>query len=209
MYPLAWSITAYSLLSFYSPAFYHHQLLITIPATIVTAAVAGDGLLSIFRIKSLPDLVRLQTVLGIGALVSFIFVFNHYVPVLRGEITNVPHLSGFTLKATPGKLEVLSTMSKYNDQTHWIMTDMPMYAFRVHQPVPPKLATFSQKRLSTGSLTVEDILTAMQEYHPEQVLIARFEIPALEEYLKENYTLILSEEFFRLFIRNDIKPITD
>jgi len=85
---------------------------------------------------------------------------------------------------------------------------MPMYAFRVHRPVPPSLATFSSKRLATGSLTSEDILTAMREYRPEQVLMARFEIPALEAYLQENYTLILSVEFFRLFIRNDLKPAT-
>jgi hypothetical protein len=63
--------------------------------------------------------------------------------------------------------------------------------------------------LVTGSLTGEDVLSAMREYRPEQVLMARFQIPALEEYLLENYTLILSEEFFRLFIRNDLQPYTD
>jgi hypothetical protein len=89
------------------------------------------------------------------------------------------------------------------------MTDAPMYAFRVQRPVPPNLATFSSKRLATGSLTQDDILTAMREYQPEQVLIARFEIPALEEYLKENYTLITSVEYFRLFLRNDLKIATN
>ncbi len=75
--------------------------------------------------------------------------------------------------------------------------------------MPPNLATFSQKRLTTGSLTDEDILTAMREYRPEQVLIARFQIPSLEEYLQKNYTQILSVEYFRLFLRNDIKPISN
>jgi hypothetical protein len=84
---------------------------------------------------------------------------------------------------------------------------MPMYAFRVHKPVPPIVATFSSKRLSTGSLTEADILAAMREYRPEQVLMARFEIPALEAYLKENYTLILTVEYFRLFVRNDLQPV--
>jgi hypothetical protein len=86
---------------------------------------------------------------------------------------------------------------------------MPMYAFRVQRPVPPVLATFSSKRLATGSLTEADILTAMREYQPEQVLMARFVIPPLEEYLQKNYTLILSEEYFRLFIRNDLKIVTN
>jgi hypothetical protein len=99
-------------------------------------------------------------------------------------------------------------MNEYADRTHWIMTDMPMYAFRVQRPVPPVVATFSSKRLATGSLTEEDIVEAMRDYRPEQVLMARFVIPGLEEYLKENYTLILATEFFRLFIRNDLQPNT-
>ncbi len=207
LYQLAWAATAYASLSFYAPVFYHHQLLITIPFAMLAAAAAGDGIYSIFHLRSPSDLIRRQTLLSIGALIGFVLVFNHYIPVLDKELTNKPHLSGLTLKATMGKLQVLSTMNEYADQTNWIMTDMPMYAFRVHRPVPPNLATFSAKRLITGSLTDEDILSAMREYRPEQVLIARFKIPTVEEYLQKNYTLILSVEFFRLFIRNDIKPI--
>jgi hypothetical protein len=120
---------------------------------------------------------------------------------------NRPRVTDFTLRATSGKLKVIRTMNEYIDQTNWILTDMPMYAFRVQRPVPPHVATFSSKRLATGSLTEEDILTAMRDYQPEQVLMARFQIPALESYLAEHYTLILSAEFFRLFLRNDIQPL--
>ena len=95
-------------------------------------------------------------------------------------------------------------MEEYADQTKWVVTDMPMYAFRIHLPVPPQLATFSEKRIATGSLTEEEILATMSEYNPEQVLVARFAIPSLETYLKEHYTLVAAEEVFRLFIRNDI-----
>jgi hypothetical protein len=38
--------------------------------------------------------------------------------------------------------------------------------------------------------------------------MARFEIPALETYLDEHYKLILSVEFFRLFLRNDLQIVT-
>jgi len=207
LYPLAWSALAYTFLRFYSPVFYHHQLLITIPMAMMAAAAVGDGFFSLVCLRRLSDLVHFQALLGVGALVGFILVSIHYVPLLDKELMNHPRLADFTLKATPGKLRVLRTMNEYVDQTNWIMTDAPMYAFRVQKPVPPNLATFSSKRLATGSLTQEDILAAMHEYHPEQVLIARFEIPALEGYLKENYRLILSVEYFRLFIRNDIPPV--
>lgn len=209
LYPLVWSALAYTLLSFYSPVFYHHQLLITIPIAMMAAVGAGDGILSLAHVRRAPDLIRLPTLLGAVALMGFVLVSLHYAQALDKELMNSPRTSDFSLKATPGKLKIIRTMNEYIDQTNWIVTDMPMYAFRVHRPVPPNLATFSQKRLVTGSLTGEDVLSAMRKYRPEQVLMARFQIPVLEEYLQENYTLILSEEFFRLFIRNDLQPYTD
>jgi hypothetical protein len=150
--------------------------------------------------------MRPQIVLSLGAVICFVFVSFYYLPVVGKELMNSPRISDFNLRATPGKLKVLRALNEHIDQTNWIMTDMPMYAFRVHKPVPPILATISQKRLSTGSLTEADILAAMEEYRPEQVMIARFNIPALEEYLQRNYTLIYSPEFFRLFLRNDLAP---
>ena len=209
LYPLAWSVLAYAFLRFYSPVFYHHQLLITIPIAILAAAAVGDGIRSLVRLKRVTDLARFETILGSAALIGFILVSIHSVPLLDKELMNHPRITDFTLKATPGKLRVLRVMGEYADQTNWIMTDAPMYAFRVGRPVPPDLATFSSKRLATGSLTPQDILSAMREYHPEQVLIARFEIPAVEDYLKENYRLILSVEYFRLFLRNDLKTATN
>lgn len=206
LYPLAWSVLAYILFSFYSPVFYHHQLLVTIPAIMLAAAAVGEGILFLLYLRRASDLFRPQTLLGVGALIGFCLVSIHYLPALDKELMDSPRISGFTLKATAGKLRILSTMNDYADQTNWIMTDMPMYAFRVHRPVPPNLATFSSKRLATGSLTEADIMAAMRTYRPEQVLMARFEIPALEEYLRRNYTLVLSAEYFRLFIRNDLKP---
>lgn len=207
LYPLAWAVVAYVLFSFYSPVFYHHQLLITIPAAMLAAAAVGEGILSLVRVRGTADIIRFQTLLGAVALISFVLVFAHYLPVLERELLDSPRITGFSLRTTPWRLRVISTMNEYIDRTHWIVTDVPMYAFRVHRPVPPDLATFSSKRLATGSLTDEDILTAMREYQPEQVLMARFTIPALEAYLQENYTLILTEEYFRLFIRNDLEPV--
>ncbi len=208
-YPLAWAVLAYLLFSFYSPVFYHHQLLITIPMSMLAAAGVGDGIHSLLQLRQPADLLRLQALFGFVALVGFGWVATHYKPVLDKELMNRPRISGFSLRATPGKLKVLRTMEEHIGQTNWILTDMPMYAFRVQRPVPPIVATFSSKRLATGSLTEADILTAMREYKPEQVLMARFVIPPLEEYLQKNYTLILSAEYFRLFLRNDLKTPTN
>jgi 4-amino-4-deoxy-L-arabinose transferase-like glycosyltransferase len=205
-YPLAWSIVAYSLFSFYSPVFYHHQLLITVPAAMLASSFVGEGISFLGQRRQPSGLVWFQSLLGMGALVGFLLVFNHYYPAVNKELSKQPSISQSGLSATSGKIQILRAMNDYADQTNWIVTDMPIYAFRVHKPVPPILATFSQKRLATGSLTEENVLKAMLEYHPEQVLMARFNIPALEFYLSENYTLVSQKEFFRLFIRNDLAP---
>lgn len=209
LYPLAWAGLAYVLFSIYSPVFYHHQLLITIPMAMLAASGLGDGISSVLRIRRVSNLISVQNVLGILGIAGLIWASITYIPVLNRELMNSPRLTDFNLRATPGKLAILRTMDSYADQTNWIVTDMPLYAFRVGKPVPPILATFSQKRLSTGSLTEEDILNTMREYQPEQVMMARFQIPALEDYLREHYTLVLSREFFRLFVRNDLKLISE
>ena len=206
LYPLAWASLAYAMLSFYAPVFYHHQLLITIPIAMIAAAGVGEGVSSLLHLKQPSDLVRVQTGLGMAALLGFIGVSVVYGRVLDKDLLNRPSIGSSALQATAGKLRILNLMNEYADQTHWIVTDVPMFAFRVARPVPPILATFSSKRLATGSLTEEDILKAMRDYQPEQVLMARFEIPALEAYLEENYTLMLSPEFYRLFLRNDLVP---
>ena len=206
LYPLAWAAVAYVLFSVYSPVFYHHQLMITVPMCILAAVAVGDGLQSLIRALRPPAFLRWETLFGVLAVTGLIFVSFSYFPGLSKELLNRPRLRGESLDATSGKLRVIDKMNEYRDQTHWIMTDVPMYAFRIHKPVPPTLATISQKRLSTGSLTDEAILAAMDEYRPEQVLMARFTIPVLEEYLRKNYTLIYSPEYFRLFLRNDLAP---
>ena len=204
LYPLAWALAAYVLFSFYSPVFYHHQLTITVSVAMLAAVAVGEGILFLIAAVRSSAFFRFETLFGLVAVIGFVLICLHYAPAVDKELLNKPRLRAEGLDATSGKLRVLDKMNEHRDQTNWIVTDMPMYAFRVRKPVPPNLATISQKRLSTGSLTDQDILAAMEQYQPEQVLIARFTIPALEEYLQKNYTLIYSPEFFRLFLRNDL-----
>jgi 4-amino-4-deoxy-L-arabinose transferase-like glycosyltransferase len=204
LYPLAWAALTYTLFSFYSPVFYHHQLLITVPFAMMAAAFVGEGLIALFRIRQTSDLVRPHTIMGIVALVGFGWVTLNYLPKLDQQLMDRPRISGFSLHASAGRIEVIRAMNEYINQTNWILTDTPMYAFIVQRPVPPSLATFSKKRWVTGSLTEAEILAAMREYKPEQVLMRRFVIPGLEAYLHDKYTLIVSPKHFRLFIRNDL-----
>lgn len=204
LYPAAWAGSAYVILHFYTPVFYHHQLLITIPAAMLAAGAAGEGLAWLVSRRRIVEFWHIRTVLAATALVGLALVWKQAQPVLAEDIRDEPRILGFALAATPGKLEILDAMRTYAAETHWILTDMPMYAFRVKRPVPPVLATLSLKRLATGSLSEQDILKSLQEYQPEQVLMERFYFPALVPILSQEYTLVLERENLQLFIRNDL-----
>jgi hypothetical protein len=208
LYPVIWSVFIYIALNFYAPVWTHHQLLVTVPVAIMAAVAVAEGIHTLVRLKQRSDFVRPQALLAVTALITLALVLVHSLPVLNTELMDSPRITDILLRGTPGKLKIIRIMGQYADQTNWIMTDMPIYAFIAKRPVPPRLATFSQKQLMTGSLTDKDIIAVMRTYRPEQVLIGRFFIPALEEYVKENYTIVTSPETFRLYIRNDLKPVT-
>ncbi len=206
LYPLGWAVLAYILLLWHAPVFYHHQLLITVPAAMLAAIGIDQGLgmlVSAIGRWSLPrPFARLAsgllTVLLLGVLI------NSAIPTLQSELVDSTQTDSFALRGTAGKLKVLNLMADYADRTRWILTDMPMYAFLVRRLVPPLLATFSEKRLLTDSITAEEVLATLRAYNPEQVMLARFNLPLLDEYLALNYSLVASPEFFRLYIRKDL-----
>jgi hypothetical protein len=80
-----------------------------------------------------------------------------------------------------------------------------MYAFRVGLISPPYLSFVTAKRLSTGELTEEKIITVIQEYRPEQVLFVRNEFPMVKQYLQEDYRLIYERGKRFLYFRKDLK----
>ncbi len=101
-------------------------------------------------------------------------------------------------------LAVLDDMNNFAKYTNWVLTDMPMYAFRIRKPVPPRLATLSGKQWDTGAIDKNDIIFSLYKYHPEQVLLGRLNMEWLIPELSQDYSLEASHGEFQLFIRNDI-----
>ena len=91
--------------------------------------------------------------------------------------------------------------SNHATETEWFVTDTPMYAFRIKASVPPNLVVFSDKRMLSGHLSEEQILAAIAEYRPEQVFIGRFDFPAVQAYLKEDYRLLYERGKRSLYLR--------
>ncbi|WP_341524919.1 glycosyltransferase family 39 protein [Nostoc sp. UHCC 0302] len=200
LFPLTWLGTAILILFNYKPIWYHHYPLLAIP--ICWLAAYGVALLidcfsqswnrnlKLWNIKKLifPSLV-------VGLLVVLI-------------IATPPNTKG-----TPAKnLELMQLVLKHKSSTQWLFTDRPIYAFYAGLRVPPEIAVISYKRLNSGSLTTKDILAVLQNYRPEQIVLARWNSiikgdNKIMDYIHENYSRTYinkegTEEHYILSINN-------
>jgi 4-amino-4-deoxy-L-arabinose transferase-like glycosyltransferase len=204
-YLLAWAGVAYVLLSFHAPVWYHHQFLITIPAAMSSAIAAGEVT------KVVPRVIRSRAFASGGALLALLALAGGIA--ILGSRARLTYYS-FALPAplippeapTGGhETDFLAEMTKYTTKTHWVVTDMPMYAFRVGLPVPPPLAAITDKRLASGEVSEEHIVQVIDDYQPEQVLMGRFNLPAVEAYLKKDYRRIYQWGRRRLYLDGELK----
>ena len=139
------------------------------------------------------------------AIVLILTMFFSFRPPESILLLNpLPSLSGSGLDLGPITEKFLLKMIDHAPETNWVVTDLPMYAFRARLPVPPNLAVFSLKRVETGNLTEEEVAETVRKYMPEQVLIGRFTYPSLEGFLEQHYRVIHSKEGMRLYLRKDL-----
>jgi hypothetical protein len=208
LYPLSWAVTAYLLLFVHRPVWFHHQLLVTVPAALLGGVALHEGARYAFQIirphidRSAGSLVRVSALIGLLAL-----LFTFRVPEPISLLSPIPSLSVTGFELGPLVERFFVRINKYAPQTNWIVTDLPMYAFRARLPVPPNLVVFSVKRFETGNLTEGEIIDTIKDYHPEQILLGRYEYPLVESFLKGRYYLIHSKDLMKLYIRNDLAGV--
>lgn len=196
MYPFAWMITAYGLLWFYSPVWYHHVLLITVPGAILGAEavlVAWQTLQGL--IKTVAAGWRMSDGIHLAAFVcAGLFLLSWRPPDALKYLSPSGDGSSGGSAMAPETARLLTCIAAYKKDTHWLLTDRPMFAFRSGLLVPPEFAVLSLKRLKTGEVTEIDLIAGVERYRPEQVLISRFAFPALEQSLAAEYILLVDVE---------------
>lgn len=191
--PLGWLVLAFVLLLNHRPIWYHHYQLISIPLCwLGTYAVApllellsGDREESAAwtspqwtRERGWRMLLGAQAVLVVGGLIY-----------LRAEGT-IPYYNQRTYDR-----EIVTELSDFADQTNWIFSDRATYPFYAGLPVPPEIAVFSRKRFFGETLDNQTLVSVMETYHPEQVLLTRFQSELLSDpqfvsYLDAHYTMV-------------------
>lgn len=204
IYLIAWILVGFVLLTQLKPIWYHHQLLLTIPAALLAAIPIGEVFQAVRSARSSEtSQLRNGIVVVVIILTLAIFIFLRLPPTLNEYDSNLPNLRAPTTPATPLQ-EMLALIWDYADETELMVTDRPMFAFRTGIAVPPNLAVFSGKRFLTGMLTEKDIIRVIIATNPEQVALTRFFMPEVEEHLSDKYSVIYNYTTHKLFIRNDI-----
>lgn len=199
VYPFAWMVTATLLLANHTPVWSHQQLLVTLPAALLAAGAVGQAMEWASQgLRAGRRSIGRSLVLG-AVLLSLAWVLWARVP----ETFNLFTADQTGLKETSTEYQFMKRMEKYSQETKWVVTDLPMYAFRVGLPVPPNLAVFTSKRVASGNINEAEVLDTIKVLKPKQVMIGRFKFPDLEVYLDENYRLVLSRGDQRLYLWKD------
>ncbi len=187
LYLVAWAVTGFALLSVQKPVWYHHQLLVTIPSAMLAGIAIGEVIHLIPGIINNSDFFCLRGLLAAIAITGFVFVLQNHFPHTYNNFTLPAHKIEPIAPSLNREEPFLDELSQYAGKTRWIVTDMPMYAFRTGLLVPPPLAVFTGKRVATGALSEDEIIEIVKEYRPEQVFIGRFKFPDLEQFLTDDY----------------------
>jgi len=183
------------------PAWWHQHILATIPAAMLAGITVAECILHLRsrgRVRWPLDRKDALSLLGLLIAVGYLaFRIPDQLEAYKLKLPNV--IDGIELSARD--YQVLATMAKSDPDGGVIVTDSPMFAFRSQREVPPELAVFSQKRLSTGLLTEDQIIAAIREYKPKLVLFARFDLPKVRSFVQGQYRLIYAYYPFKLYLR--------
>jgi 4-amino-4-deoxy-L-arabinose transferase-like glycosyltransferase len=205
MYLVAWVVVAYLMLAFHAPVWYHHQLLVSIPAAMLAAIAAGEALRWLPKIFQQRAFLSRRSGLVLLVLAGIITTLVVRLPATLSEFYRSPVLAFHPSHQPWAEQMFLTRMSNHAQDIRWVVTDLPMYAFRTGLLVPPNLSFITGKSLSTGDITDEQIIHTIDQYRPELVLLGRREYPAIKQYLQEEYRVLYARGKRDLLIRKDIK----
>jgi hypothetical protein len=206
LYLIAWVLAAYVfLMTVVVPAWFHHQLLITIPAAMLSGIAVGSAITDIIgrvRNSRLANLSTLPALLVV--LLAVYFLVERIPPTANNFQSDLPNFKAPDLSQDVD-FEIVALIGDYAEQTNYLFTDRPMYAFRSGVSMPPELAVITQKRYSTGDPTQEEIYSVMMRTKPEQIVIYRFEYPAVREYMEtRNFVRVDNSPRARHFVMREL-----
>ncbi|MBU4251661.1 MAG: glycosyltransferase family 39 protein [Candidatus Omnitrophica bacterium] len=159
-FPILWLAMALAILLNYKPVRQYYYLLLSIPASWLAAIGFKECFLAAMRKKKWIRWLILSAIILVLLRLPF---------KCSGILTD--------LKDTPNTEEhkAVELLSGYSRRVRWVFTDMPIFAIYAGIPVPPELAVISAKRIFTKNLQPAYLLTILEKYAPEIILLGRFQ----------------------------------
>jgi hypothetical protein len=196
--PLFWLITITLLLINHKPVWYHYIVLITIPLI----WLGSYGIENILISSSLnnqsnqnknfiyfPNFNIFKNKFTIFTIIFTLLVIPIKIGVIHWQ-------NNLFIEESKARFANLERILIYKNQTNWLFTDLAMYGFYSKINLPPEIAVLPGKRLVSGNLNQQELLTILEKYQPEQILITRFPIILTEinPYVESNYHKIYEDE---------------
>ena len=198
LYFAAWIVLAGALLAVNTPVWYHQQLLVAIPASVL----AGVGLVEPVRLALRFGRGRwglgLLALAAAGLAAMYIaWAGPRFVGKLRADMPNLAAGAAMDTR----EYDLLTLIEYFDPGGSLLITDRPMFAFRSRRDLPPVMANLSQKVLRSGVVTEGQIVEIIRESEAPIVLLGRFDLPEVEAYLKPRYDQVYGYVDLRLFVK--------
>jgi hypothetical protein len=147
LYLVFWMGSAYLLLLRHAPVWYHHQLLVTVPAAMLGGVAVGEGIR--WTLESIRDhhLLRFRNLFAFLALASFALVLYDQIPDVGRRLRYGANLADGPLQISALMEEVYQYVEQYAPETEWMVTDLPMFSYRLDLLVPSNLVVFARSVL--------------------------------------------------------------
>lgn len=201
IYLLGWLGAAYLVLSLHLPVWNHHLLLLGVPAAMVGGIGVAEAIKYLRATASPRGPFPVAAVLAVLVVLAAGVAVGQQTGMVVHEIRPDPAVAEREARAR----SLVDEMRARAPDTRWAFTDHYQYAFRAGLPVPPALASISDMQLRTSTLTEERILEIIDDYEPEQILVARFELPLVRGLAAEGYRLVREQDGAALFVRSDLE----
>ena len=182
-----WVLVALAALWRHAPVWYHHHLLISVPACAIAGIAVGQIASGGLRAQRGLDWI-VAALLRVAA-AGMVAILAWAVITGAKRAPDWPWLSW-----RDHDRFVVQVMKAYQHATDVVIVDRQMYAFRAGYAVPPNLSVTSHKRLVTGNLTDREILRTIADESPQQIVLSwRFSDRlkrSIVEAIRGRYTLV-------------------
>lgn len=204
-FPVLWLATTFLFLIIHRPLWHHYYPLIAIPLCWLAAINFSDFIYAIIG-KNPSD----RKILLYWLTASLVIL-----TILRMPIKYHRALESMNNATTIEERKIINLLCVHKNNTKWLVTDRPIFAFYSGILVPPELALISNKRILAKHFTENYLARLIAKYKPEQILLTRFKVyeNKLQNIIKEDYTKIYQGKLYNriwipLYIQYDKRQIT-